>query len=106
MAFNIDLHTHTFFSGDGVSSPEENVAAAREKGLHGFAITDHNTCAAITYLLKKGLMREGGSNHGRRPSPLHRRDPAVFERQTRPGSLRNHPRTRRPRHSTASLRSL
>ncbi len=33
MPFNIDLHTHTFFSGDGVSSPEENIAAAREKGL-------------------------------------------------------------------------
>src|SRR4051812_1631677 len=60
MAFNIDLHTHTFFSGDGVSSPEENIAAAREKGLHGFAITDHNTCDAITYLLEKGLMREDG----------------------------------------------
>jgi predicted metal-dependent phosphoesterase TrpH len=60
MAFNIDLHTHTFFSGDGVSSPEGNIAAAREKGLHGFAITDHNTCDAITYLLEKGLMREDG----------------------------------------------
>src|SRR3954471_22183699 len=60
MPFNIDLHTHTFFSGDGVSSPEENIAAAREKGLHGFAITDHNTCDAITYLLEKGLMRPDG----------------------------------------------
>lgn len=60
MAFNIDLHTHTFFSGDGVSSPEDNIAAAREKGLHGFAITDHNTCDAITYLLDKGLMRKDG----------------------------------------------
>ena len=60
MAINIDLHTHTFFSGDGVSSPEDNIAAAREKGLHGFAITDHNTCDAITYLLDKGLMREDG----------------------------------------------
>ena len=60
MPFNIDLHTHTFFSGDGVSSPEENIAAAREKGLHGFAVTDHNTCDAITYLLDKGLMREDG----------------------------------------------
>ena len=60
MAIKIDLHTHTFFSGDGVSSPEENIAAAREKGLHGFAITDHNTCDAITYLLDKGLMREDG----------------------------------------------
>ena len=27
MPFNIDLHSHTFFSGDGVSSPEENIAA-------------------------------------------------------------------------------
>lgn len=60
MAFNIDLHTHTFFSGDGVSSPEENIAAARAKGLHGFAITDHNTCDAITYCLDHGLMREDG----------------------------------------------
>jgi histidinol phosphatase-like PHP family hydrolase len=61
MSFNIDLHTHTFFSGDGVSSPEENIAAAREKGLHGFAVTDHNTCDAVSYLLDKGLMREDGS---------------------------------------------
>jgi predicted metal-dependent phosphoesterase TrpH len=60
MPFNIDLHTHTFFSGDGVSSPEELIAAARAKGLHGIAITDHNTCDAITYLLEKGLMRLDG----------------------------------------------
>jgi predicted metal-dependent phosphoesterase TrpH len=60
MAFKIDLHTHTFFSGDGVSSPEDNIAAARAKGLHGFAVTDHNTCDAVTYLLDKGLMREDG----------------------------------------------
>lgn len=60
MAFNIDLHTHTYFSGDGVSSPEDNIAAARKKGLHGFAVTDHNTCDAVTYLLDKGLMRANG----------------------------------------------
>ena len=60
MPFKIDLHTHTFFSGDGVSSPEQNIAAAREKGLNGFAITDHNTCEAIPYLIDKGLMREDG----------------------------------------------
>jgi predicted metal-dependent phosphoesterase TrpH len=60
MPFNIDLHTHSFFSGDGVSSPEELIAAARAKGLHGFAITDHNTCEAVTYLLEKGLMRADG----------------------------------------------
>jgi len=60
MPLNIDLHTHSFFSGDGVSSPEEMIAAARLKGLHGFALTDHNTCKGIDYLLKKGLMREDG----------------------------------------------
>ncbi len=60
MPFNIDLHTHTFFSGDGVSSPEENIAAARKKGLHGLAVTDHNTCDAVSYLLEKGLMRADG----------------------------------------------
>src|SRR5689334_5461862 len=60
MPLNFDLHSHTFFSGDGVSSPEENIAAAREKGLHGIAITDHNTCDAVTYLLDKGLMRPDG----------------------------------------------
>ncbi len=61
MPFNFDLHTHTFFSGDGVSSPEELITAARAKNLHGIAITDHNTCEAVTYLLEKGLMREDGT---------------------------------------------
>jgi predicted metal-dependent phosphoesterase TrpH len=61
MPINIDLHTHTFFSGDGVSSPEELIAAAKAKGLQGIAITDHNTCDAITYLIDKGLMRMDGS---------------------------------------------
>ncbi len=60
MSYNIDLHTHSFFSGDGVSSPESIIASARKKGLHGFALTDHNTCEGIDYLLEKGLMREDG----------------------------------------------
>jgi predicted metal-dependent phosphoesterase TrpH len=60
MPFKIDLHTHSFFSGDGVSSPEENIASARAKGLHGFVLTDHNTNDGVTYLLDKGLMREDG----------------------------------------------
>jgi predicted metal-dependent phosphoesterase TrpH len=60
MPYNFDLHTHSFFSGDGVSSPEELITAARAKGLHGFAITDHNTCDAVTYLQDKGLMRADG----------------------------------------------
>ncbi|MBV8097639.1 MAG: PHP domain-containing protein, partial [Verrucomicrobia bacterium] len=40
MPLKIDLHCHSFFSGDGVSSPEQLIEAARAKGLSGFAITD------------------------------------------------------------------
>lgn len=60
MPFKIDLHTHSFFSGDGVSSPEQLITAAREKGLDGFAITDHNSCDAAAYMIEKGLMRADG----------------------------------------------
>jgi hypothetical protein len=49
MKYRIDLHCHSRFSSDGVSEPEEMVQAARERGLHGFAITDHNTCACVDY---------------------------------------------------------
>lgn len=60
MSYNIDLHCHSWFSGDGVSAPEALIAAARKKGLHGFAMTDHNTSDACRYMLDKGLMREDG----------------------------------------------
>jgi predicted metal-dependent phosphoesterase TrpH len=60
MAIKIDLHCHSFFSGDGVSSPEQLIEAARAKGLDGFAITDHNTCDAVKYLIDKGFMRPDG----------------------------------------------
>ena len=60
MPLKIDLHCHSFFSGDGVSSPEQLIEASRKKGLNGFVITDHNTCDAITYMLEAGLMREDG----------------------------------------------
>jgi predicted metal-dependent phosphoesterase TrpH len=36
------------------------IAAAKAKGLHGIAMTDHNTCDAITYMLEKGLMSPDG----------------------------------------------
>ena len=60
MAIKIDLHCHSFFSGDGVSSPEQLIEAARAKGLDGFAITDHNTCDAVKYMIDKGYMRPDG----------------------------------------------
>ncbi|MCX6935336.1 MAG: CehA/McbA family metallohydrolase [Verrucomicrobia bacterium] len=60
MKYRIDLHCHSRFSADGVSEPEEMVRAAKERGLHGFAITDHNTCACVDYFISIGLMREDG----------------------------------------------
>lgn len=60
MGLNIDLHCHSFFSGDGVSSPEELVVSAKKKGLHGFALTDHNTCEGVEYLRQRGLVRDDG----------------------------------------------
>ena len=60
MGYNIDLHCHSWFSGDGVSAPEELIATAKKKGLHGFALTDHNTSDGCRYLLDKGLVREDG----------------------------------------------
>ena len=61
MAFRIDPHVHSFFSRDGVSSPEKLIAAARERGLHGFALTDHDTCDGCRHLMERGLLREDGA---------------------------------------------
>jgi predicted metal-dependent phosphoesterase TrpH len=60
MILNIDLHSHSRFSADGISEPEEMVVAAKAKGLHGFAITDHNTCACVDYFESLGLLRPDG----------------------------------------------
>ena len=59
--FQIDLHCHSWFSGDGVSSPEALIASARSKSLHGFAITDHNTCDAYHHMVARGLARTDGT---------------------------------------------
>lgn len=42
----IDLHTHSYYSKDGSSSPEKMVKRAAQIGLDGIAITDHNTIKA------------------------------------------------------------
>ncbi|MEY5027248.1 MAG: hypothetical protein RLZZ244_2776 [Verrucomicrobiota bacterium] len=60
MDFRIDPHVHSFYSGDGVSSPEALIAAAKKRGLDGFALTDHNTCDGCRYLRDQGLLREDG----------------------------------------------
>lgn len=48
-----DLHSHTQAS-DGMNKPAENVRLAKEKGLTGLAITDHDTVAGIEEALLAG----------------------------------------------------
>ena len=56
----LDLHVHTQFSADSVADPEAIIASAKEKGLDGIAITDHNTSECVDYYLERGLMRPDG----------------------------------------------
>jgi predicted metal-dependent phosphoesterase TrpH len=60
MQLLIDLHCHSRFSADGVAEPEALVSEARAKGLHGFAITDHNTCACVDYFEQHGFLNKQG----------------------------------------------
>ncbi|MFC1624594.1 PHP domain-containing protein [Candidatus Omnitrophota bacterium] len=48
-----DLHVHTYLS-DGTFSPEEVVEYSKSRGLNAVAITDHDSCGAITPAVKRG----------------------------------------------------
>lgn len=48
----IDLHVHSTAS-DGSFTPEEVVTLAHEKGLHYFALTDHDTVEGVEQAIKK-----------------------------------------------------
>ncbi|PTX99551.1 metal-dependent phosphoesterase [Verrucomicrobia bacterium LW23] len=61
MLLNFDLHCHSRYSADGVAEPEDLIAEARRKGLHGFAITDHDTCDCVDYFMRHGLMNAEGT---------------------------------------------
>ena len=61
MQLQLDLHCHSRFSADGVAEPENLVKEAKAKGLNGFAITDHNTCACVEYFLQHGYMNKEGT---------------------------------------------
>ncbi len=50
----IDLHLHTSASIDGVHSPRTMVKAAKEKGLSGIAITDHDSIDGWKQGIKAG----------------------------------------------------
>jgi len=60
MLYRFDFHTHSFFSADASSSPEQLVKAAKSRGLSGIAITDHNDCQSLRYCVQNRLMREDG----------------------------------------------
>jgi predicted metal-dependent phosphoesterase TrpH len=61
MQLLLDLHCHSRFSADGVAEPENLIKEAKAKGLNGFAITDHNTCACVEYFLQHGFMNKEGT---------------------------------------------
>jgi predicted metal-dependent phosphoesterase TrpH len=46
----VDLHTHTMWSGDSTTTPEEFAAAVRSSGLDVVCITDHNAVAGAVEL--------------------------------------------------------
>lgn len=55
--FRADLHCHTTFS-DGTMTPEELLCHAKEIGLSGISITDHDTIDA--YITAPGIAKELG----------------------------------------------
>lgn len=55
MGFRLDLHIHTYESGDNDSDPQEVVAHAIDQGLHGIAFTEHSSFEASDYA---GVLRE------------------------------------------------
>jgi len=48
----LDLHIHSKYSEDGAGSPEEIMKLLVKKGLHGMAVTDHNTVEGGVRALK------------------------------------------------------
>jgi hypothetical protein len=50
----IDLHCHTYYSHDAISSPEQLIKQALKCGLDGIAITDHETTAGWDEAIKAG----------------------------------------------------
>lgn len=48
----LDLHLHSKYSDDGNGSPEDIIKFLKKKGLHGMAITDHNTLTGSLKAIK------------------------------------------------------
>ena len=48
----LDLHVHSQYSEDGAGTPEVIIKSLQKKGIHGMAITDHNTVEGSLKALK------------------------------------------------------
>ncbi len=53
LPLKIDLHVHTCYSWDGVTTLKEVVVYAKKRGLDGVAITDHDSVKGAVKLAKK-----------------------------------------------------
>ncbi|MBA2271332.1 MAG: PHP domain-containing protein [Chthoniobacterales bacterium] len=56
----IDLHCHSRFSFDGLSTSEQMLIAARDRGLDGFVVTDHDTSEAVEHFRDLGALDPDG----------------------------------------------
>jgi len=56
LGLKIDLHVHTCYSYDAVTTPSEVVAYSKKRGLDGVAITDHDTLIGALKLTKKSKL--------------------------------------------------
>jgi predicted metal-dependent phosphoesterase TrpH len=52
-----DLHTHTYFSPDGLTSPEKYVQTCLKRGINCVAVTDHNDIGGALAIQKLASFR-------------------------------------------------
>lgn len=56
LGLKIDLHVHTCYSRDSVTTLKEVVAYSKKRGLDGVAITDHNTVKGALKLKTRDIL--------------------------------------------------